>query len=303
MAKKNEGNSSDVVEKVMDTIVEDSNADFFDALETEVNGAIQDAPQEQTDVEGSSVPEQATPQQDSSSREVPESPSANWDDDGNPYKVRYSDSTREAQKLKAENDKLKPYESLINVLEQDAELVDVVRNYLDNGTKPDMKESLNLGDDFIFDMDEAISDPKSKSAHVLNTIVDRRAEKRISDSIGAEKQKAQQAAQSRNMRNQTNKFVEANNLKEGEFKDLSDWAQTHQLSWDDIYYLKNRDRANAKIASNSKQQVLDQMKTVKSMPATASSAGSEVPGEGDHNDAIFDLIQKADNNLENVFGE
>ena len=31
-----------------------------------------------------------------------------WDDDGNPYKVRYSDSTREAQRLKAENDKLKP---------------------------------------------------------------------------------------------------------------------------------------------------------------------------------------------------
>ena len=303
MAKKNEGNSSQVVEKVMDTIVEDSKADFFDALETEVNGAIQDAPQEQTDVEGSSVPEQATPQQDSSSREVPESPSANWDDDGNPYKVRYSDSTREAQKLKAENDKLKPYESLINVLEQDAELVDVVRNYLDNGTKPDMKESLNLGDDFIFDMDEAISDPKSKSAHVLNTIVDRRAEKRISDSIGAEKQKAQQAAQSRNMRNQTNKFVEANNLKEGEFKDLSDWAQTHQLTWDDIYYLKNRDKVNANIANNSKKQVLNQMKSAQSMPATASSAGGEVPGEGNHNDAIFDLIQKADNNLENVFNE
>jgi len=303
MAKKKEGNSSQVVEKVMDTIVEDSNADFFDALETEVNGAIQDAPQEQTDVEGSSVPEQATPQQDSSSREVPESPSANWDDDGNPYKVRYSDSTREAQKLKAENDKLKPYESLINVLEQDAELVDVVRNYLDNGTKPDMKESLNLGDDFIFDMDEAISDPKSKSAHVLNTIVDRRAEKRISDSIGAEKQKAQQAAQSRNMRNQTNKFVEANNLKEGEFKDLSDWAQTHQLTWDDIYYLKNRDKVNANIANNSKKQVLNQMKSAQSMPATASSAGGEVPGEGNHNDAIFDLIQKADNNLENVFNE
>jgi len=303
MAKKNEGNSSEVVEKVMETMVEDSNADFFDALETEVNGAIQDAPQEQADVKDSSVPEQETPQQDSSSREVPVSPSTNWDDDGNPYKVRYSDSTREAQKLKAENDKLKPYESLIGVLEQDAELVNVVRNYLDKGTKPDMKESLNLGDDFIFDMDEAISDSESKSAHVLNTIVDRRAEQRISDTIGAEKQKAQKEAHNRSLRNQTNKFVETNNLNEGEFKDLSDWAQTHQLTWDDIYYLKNRDKVNANIANNSKKQVLNQMKSAQSMPATASSAGGEVPGEGNHNDAIFDLIQKADNNLENVFNE
>ena len=39
------------------------------------------------------------------------------------------------------------------------------------------------------------------------------------------------------------------------------------------------------------------------MPATASAAGGENPGDRDHNDSIFDLIQKADNNLDNVFGE
>ena len=300
MAKKKEGNSEQVVEEVMDTMVEDSNADFFDALETQVNGAIQDAPAEQAETQ-ESVPEQVTPEVDTSSREVPQTP--NWEDDSNPYKVRYSDSTREAQRMKAEHDKLKPYESLINVLEQDAELVDVVRGYLDKGTKPDMKKSLDLGDDFVFDMDEAISDSSSKSAQVLNTYVDRVAEKRVSDTISAERQKAQQAAQKRNLQSQTKQFVDANKMNKDEFSDLSKWAQTHQLSWEDIYFLKNRDKANAKIANNSKQQVLDQMKNVQSVPATASSAGGENPGERDHNDAIFDLIQKADNNLENVFGE
>ena len=302
MAKKNKGNSEQVVEEVMDTMVEDSNADFFDALETQVNGAIQDAPTEQAAVQ-EPAPEQVTPEMDTSPREVPQTPSVNWEDESNPYKVRYSDSTREAQKLKAENDKLKPYESLINVLEQDAGLVDMVRDYLDKGTKPNMKESLNLGDDFVFDMDEAISDQNSKSAQVFNQYVDRVASKRVSDTISTERQKAKQAAQKRNLHNQTKEFVKTNDMNEGQFKELSDWAQTHQLSWDDIYYLKNRDKANAKIASNSKQQVLDQMKTVKSMPATASSAGGEVPGDGDHDSAIFDLIQKADNNLENVFNE
>ena len=303
MAKKNEGNSSEVVEKVLDTIVEDSNADFFGALETEVNGAIQDAPKEQTKVEEPAVPEQVTPEKGASSREVPQTPGVNWDDDGNPYKVRYSDSTREAQKLKAENDKLKPYESLIGVLEQDAELVDIVRDYLDNGTKPNVKQSLDLGDDFVFDMDEALADSKSKSAQVFNTYVDRVASKRVSDTIATERHKAKEAAEERVLHEQTNKFVKANEMNEGQFKDLSNWAQSHKLTWDDIYYLKNRDKVNANIASNSKKQVLDQMKTVQSSPATASSAGGEIPGEGDHNDAIFDLIQKADNNLENVFNE
>ena len=300
MAKKKKGNSEQVVEEVMDTIVEDSNADFFDALETQVNGAIQDAPAEQA-VEQEPVSDQVTPQVDSSSREVPQN--LNWEDESNPYKVRYSDSTREAQRMKAENDKLKPYESLIGVLEQDAELVDIVRGYLDKGTKPDMKQSLDLGDDFVFDMDEAISDPNSKSAQVFNTIVDKRADQKAGDRIAAERQKAQQAAQKRNMQSQTKQFVDANGMNKDEFSELSKWAQTHQLSWDDINYLKNRDKANAKIANNSKQQVLDQMKNVQSMPATASAAGGENPGDRDHNDSIFDLIQKADNNLENVFGE
>ena len=300
MAKKKEGNSEQVVEKVMDTIVEDSNADFFDALETQVNGAIQDAPAEQAEVQ-EPVSEQVTPEMDSSSREVPQTP--NWEDESNPYKVRYSDSSRENTKNKAVLDKLKPYESLIGVLEQDAELVDMVRGYLDKGTKPDMKQSLDLGDDFVFDMDEAISDPNSKSAQVFNTIVDKRAAQKSNDIIAAERQKAQQAAQKRNMQSQTKQFVDANGMSKDEFSELSKWAQTHQLSWDDINFLKNRDKANAKIANNSKQQVLDQMKNVQSMPATASAAGGENPGDRDHNDSIFDLIQKADNNLDNVFGE
>ena len=298
MTKKKEGNSEQVVEEVMDTMVEDSNADFFDALETQVNGAIQDAPAEKAE---EPTPEQVTPQVDSSSREVPQN--TNWEDESNPYKVRYSDSTREAQRMKAENDKLKPYESLINVFEQDAELVDMVRNYLDKGTKPNVKESLDLGDDFVFDMDEALSDPSSQSAKVFNTMVDKRAAQKSNDIIAAERQKAQKMAQKRNLQTQTKKFVETNGMSEDEFKELSKWAQTHQLSWDDIHYLKNRDKANAKIANNSKQQVLDQMKNVQSMPATATSAGGENPGDRDHNDSIFDLIQKADNNLDNVFGE
>ncbi len=302
MAKKKKGNSEQVVEEVMDTMIEDSNADFFDALETQVNGAIQDAPAEQAEGQ-EPVPERVTPEVDTSPREVPQTPSMNWDDEGNPYKVRYSDSTREAQRMKAKNDKLEPYESLINVLEQDAGLVDMVRDYLDKGTKPNMKESLNLGDDFVFDMDEAISDSNSKSAQVFNQYVDRVATKRVSETISTERQKAKQAAQKRNLHNQTKEFVKTNDMNEGQFKELSDWAQSHQLSWDDIHYLKNRDKVNTNIANNSKQQVLDQMKTVKSAPATASSTGGETPGEGDHNDAIFDLIQKADNNLENVFGE
>ena len=245
---------------------------------------------------------------DSGSREVPQNPT--WEDESNPYKVRYSDSTREAQRIKAENDrlkaenqKLKPLEALGDVIEQDAGFANMVEGYFKKGKNTSMKDSLNLGDDFVFDMDEALSDPSSQSAQVFNTMVDQRAAQKSNDIIAAERQKAQKVAQKRSLQDQAKKFVDTTGMTKDEFTELSKWAQQHKLSWDDIHYLKNRDQANAKIANNSKQQVLDQMKNVQSMPATATSAGSENPGDRDHNDSVFDLIQKADNNLDNVFGE
>jgi len=299
MAEKAEGNSAD---QVMDKMVQDSNDDFFDRIEADVNGAIQDAPVEQK------TPDAVTPGMGTESREVQSNNQVNWEDDSNTYKVRFGDSTREAQRLAKENkdmhaihDKVKPYKSLIDVLEQDAGLVNMIKDYLDNGTAPNKVH--NLPEDFVMDMDEAIADPNSQSAKVLDSYIDKKSEKRVNDILRVERQKASKAAEVRRLRGQAKEFIQKNEMTEDQFKELDGWAQNHKMTWEDIYLLKNRDKVNANIANDSKKQVIDQMRAVQSTPTTASSAGGEVAGDIDHNDAIFDLIQKADNNLENVFGE
>ena len=285
-------------------MVKDSSEDFFNRIETQVNGGIQDTPMENT-------PDTATPETGTESREV-SSGTQDWESDSNPYKGRYGDSTREGQELFHENkglkadladyEKVKPYKSLINVLEQDAGLVTIVKDYLDNGTAP-AGNDMKLGDDFVMDMDEAIADPNSKSAKVLDSFIERKAKKEVHTIIDTERQKAAKSSEVRKIRSQAKEFVDTNKLTEAEFKDLDVWAKNHKMTWDDIYLLKNRDKVNANIAKNSKNQVISQMRSAQSTPTTASSSGSEVVNDGNHNDAIFDLIQKADNNLDNVFGE
>ena len=299
MAEKTEGNS---VDQVMDKMAKDSNDDFFDRIEADVNGAIQDAPVE------TKAPDTVTPEMGTESREVQSNNQINWEDDSNTYKVRFGDSTREAQRLAKENkeiqanyEKVKPYSSLIDVLEQDPELVNMIRGYLDNGTTP--RKTHNLPEDFVMDMDEAITDPNSQSAKVLDSIIDKKAVKRVNDILQVERQKASKAAEARRLRGQAKEFIQKNKITEEQFKELDSWAQNHKMTWDDINLLKNRDKVNANIANDSKKQVIDQMRSVQSTPPTATSAGGEVAGDIDHNDAIFDLIQKADNNLENVFSE
>ena len=153
------------------------------------------------------------------------------------------------------------------------------------------------------DMDEAIADPNSQSAKVLDSYIDKKSEKRVNDMLHVERQKASKAAEVRRLRSQAKEFIQKNKMTEEQFKELDGWAQNHKMTWEDIYLLKNRNKVNANIANDSKQQVIDQMRSVQSAPPTASSAGGEVAGDTDHNDAIFDLIQKADNNLESVFSE
>ena len=77
----------------------DSSDDFFSIIEDQVNGAIYDTAEESS----SDGPEQATQKKEEQKVGVDE-----WESEDNPYKKRYGDSTKEAQKLNDEIKTLKP---------------------------------------------------------------------------------------------------------------------------------------------------------------------------------------------------
>ena len=288
---KDKGNS------VQDMVIGTDSNDFFDQLEDSVNGAIVDY------VEEEETPQEADVALTSEPEEVdPEETINVWEDDTNPYKKRYSDSSREALKMKDKLAELEQYESLINVMKNDAGAVDAMRNYLKGEQQQTtVKERLGLDEDFVFDPDEAFADGSSKSAQLLNAHVDSIVQQRVNQAVQgyqaqtAEQQKAAQAEM------QFNEFVKKKGYTPEQARALQEAAAEHTLSWDDIDYLLNRDKVKNNIAQSTKKQMMNQINKAQSVPKTASRSGSADSEDISHEDMVFNAIKGVDDVLDNLF--
>jgi hypothetical protein len=157
-----------------------------------------------------------------------------------------------------------------------------------------MTEKLNLDEDFIFDPDEAISDPNSDSAKVLNSTIDGVVQRRLSQGL------EEQRAENEQMRAR-NDFRQSKNMNDAEWNDYVNFSESHTLSLEDIYFLKNRGQRDANIASNAGRQATEQIKQVQGRPKSLATTGSaKIDVSSD--DVLFDAIMGIDKQLDNAFG-
>ena len=290
-----EGNPAEVVDEVMDQPGAGSSEGFFEALEKDVNGVIADDDTEAT--QQSIGPEQVTQSQNVGSNNViAQGDSENWE-------KRYKDSSREAVKWRDEYQKVEAFVPILETMKKDSGLVEHVRDYLVNGGKPSktMQEQIGLDEDFIFDQQEAMTDPKSDSAKLMNAQVDKVVQARVSQILHSEKQNAAKAYKQRNRQQIENEFQEKKGMNDEQFNDFKEKARKHVLTLDDVDYLLNRDQANANVVQHTKTDMLNQMKNVRNIPATASGANSRAQ-DIDPNNAVFDTILGHDGDLDNLFG-
>jgi hypothetical protein len=287
---KNDSNPG--IEEVLQGDTEDTGSDsFFDSLEQQVNGQVYDEQVQPQD-------EQVTqPQADS--EKVQEA--TDWKSEAEGLKKRYSDSSREAQRLKAELEQVSgyaKYKPLIDHLNENPSAVQALRDNV-NGRNDLTKQ---FGEDFIFDGDEAVKDPNSDSAKALRQMIDQEANKRVNSVLNARTQQNQVAVAEAEKQRQIEDFVKRTGIQEAEFNELQDWASQRELTMDDIYYLKNRENAANNVANNTKQEMLNQMKAVRDIPASASNANS-APDSKSPDDAVFDILKGMDDEgVENLFG-
>ena len=78
------------------------------------------------------------------------------------------------------------------------------------------------------------------------------------------------------------------------------WANEHQTTLDDIYYLKNRGERDQKVVKGAKEDMLKQMKSVRSIPASVSNKNT-VKTERKHEDEVFDALKDVDSGLDGLF--
>lgn len=299
MAKEEQGNSAGEVLNADDgnelDFSQDSglavdSGDFFESLDRKVNGMILD---NDNTVEASGTQE---------TQETDPVPIVNTDDHQHDWEKRYKDSSSEAQKLKSQLDDANQYEPIINRLKTDTGMVEAIKNYIDNGDKPqDVKQALNLPEDFVFDLDDAMGNNESLSAkaleHTISGVVDRRVNSQLQQDRQVQSEETQKQTQAR----QATDFKERMKITDDQYSDMMQWANSHETSLEDIYYLKNRDARDQKVAKGTKAQMLEQMKSVRNIPQSVSNHNTTVK-DVKHDDQVFDALSTVDSGLDNLFG-
>ena len=270
---------------------------FFNELENSVNSGIQDTEVTQGQTSGS---EQATHTiEDYGSNNV-ETQSMN----GTDWEKRYTDSSREAVKWRDRYKEVEAFVPVLDAMKKDSGLVEHVRNYLNDGGAPakSVQEQLNLGEDFMFDGQEAMTDPDSDSAKVMNAHVDGLVQQRVGQMLNMEKQRANQIYAAQTRKSEEMEFMERNKMTPEQFEDFKDKAKNHRMSLDDVNYLLNRDQAANNVAQSTKQDMLKQMKNVRNMPTSASGVNSQGGKDNDVDRDVFNSILGFDSDTDNLFG-
>ena len=264
--------------------------DFFESLDREVNGMILD---EDNTVEATET--QVT-------QETDPAPVVVTDDHQHDWEKRYKDSSSEAQRLKAQLDDANQYEPIINRLKTDTGMVEAIKNYIDNGNKPqDVKQALNLPEDFVFDLDDAMGNSDSMSAKALEHTISGVVDRRVNSQLEQDRQIRSEETQKESRTRQAVEFKERMKLSDEQYSEMMDWANSHETSLEDIYYLKNKDARDQQVATGTKAQMLEQMKSVRNIPQSVSNHNTTVK-DVRHEDQVFDSLKDVDSGLDTLFG-
>jgi len=286
-----ETESAIVAENPAQEAVFGSSDDFFTALDNDVNSMIIDPDQ---------AVEVATP--DEQSETVTQTQVSDSTIETTDWEKRYKDSSREAQKMKAKLDEVEPFIPILDTMKSDPGLVNNVKDYLQNGGKTEnVKEALNLPDDFEFDMDEAVANPQSDSGKMFNHTIGGIVDQRVNQQLQTENQTRAQDADAEKRAAEAQQFKKNTGMADEEFSDMMVWADDHRINLDDIYYLKNRGQVASNVAKATKDDMLNQMKNVREIPKSTSSVNSASQETTDPDTQVLDALKGLDQGVDTLF--
>ena len=183
-------------------------------------------------------------------------------------------------------------------------VLDHVRDYLKSGGAPNktIQDQLNLSEDFIYDPQEAMADPKSDSAKVQQAHIDTVVQERVNQVLAREKKGAAKMQAKLSLKKQAVDFMKRHKMTPEQFAQFQKAASQKRMTLDDAYYILNKDRAAANVANNTKSDMLTQMKNVRNIPATASDSNNQGTSQQNPDDKLFDSMVSSDGDVDNLFG-
>ena len=284
--------------------------DFFGNLEKQVNGTVNQGDFIEEAVRQEATTEVTQPNiNDDSARttrpnqQVGPNTVGEGKVENDSYKNRDQDSSREATKMARQLKDLKPFIPVLDAMKQDTGLVRHVRGYLENGGAPSktVKEQMNLPEDFVYDAQDAIDNPESASAKVMEAQIDKVVNNRVGSILDKEKANAVTMQKTLVRKKEEADFKTRHKMSDDQFDNLIGEAKERKVTLDDVYYLINKDKTQQNVASSTRKDMLNQMKNVRNIPVSQSNANSQAsPVNAD--DKVFDALIGNDSDLDNLFG-
>jgi hypothetical protein len=133
-----------------------------------------------------------------------------------------------------------------------------------------MKKQLGIDDNFVFDLNQALSDPKSEDAKILNKLMQAKQPKQTQT-------KPQQDQSISDADKEA--FMKKYNLSSEDYDEMMGRAQQHKITHDDIYFLMNKDKIIAEAKKEAQLGVKKQMQTAQRLKKPVSA------GEGTYQES------------------
>ncbi|NCN86763.1 hypothetical protein GW932_02930 [archaeon] len=146
--------------------------------------------------------------------------------------------------------KLREVEPVLPMLEamiNDDGFLEMAERYFTNPEeqRKQLMKSLDIEDGYVFDLENALADPKSKDAKILEKISAQKADAQKRSQQTSQKDSKNQIPEEEKMA-----FISKHGIKDEEFDLMLEQAKSYKITLDDIYFLINKD----KIIDNAKKE-------------------------------------------------
>ena len=204
-------------------------------------------------------------------------------DSGNDWETQAKYHQSEKDKLYAENQKLKQYEQIGQMLESRPDIVNTITGILKGG-QPTQPERITLDKD-EFDPWEAYNDPASKSYKFRQQV--------LQDSIDNAVQGQMQGVQKQVGMNELKSQLQAKGLNDQEINSFMEFASKNPAEYGVDGAINMWRSVSGQPAQENNSNPLDAIRQNQSVPQQAGVLTGEQPIRKDEKDALWDSIVKA----------
>jgi len=186
------------------------------------------------------------------------------------------------QNLQGQLDEIEDYKPVIQAMRSDPNLVNHIGNYFaKDGEGKEMKDKLQIPEDFEFSFTDAATNEGSDSYKLLTSLIDTRA-KAHSDAA------TRNITQKNEMDKQKVQLMQEFSVTEDEWKDFMKFSARGNWTLKDLFFLFKKEKGELNLDNKKIKEKSKAMANAKTLAFSHANEGIDNPNEGKTDDEIFE---------------